>query len=87
MHKGSAATEQDPWEAAYIRFETPQQEIRKFLRRLRKLGATELPRDAHVVELFCGRGKWTSRPHAAWVHAFRGRGSFGTASSALSGRG
>ena len=56
MPKGSAATEQDPWEAAYIRFETPQQEIRKFLRRLRKLGATELPHDAHVVELFCGRG-------------------------------
>jgi ubiquinone/menaquinone biosynthesis C-methylase UbiE len=47
---------EDPWEAAYLRFETPEQEIRKFLRRLRKLGATQLPRDARVVELFCGRG-------------------------------
>ena len=46
----------DPWEAAYVRFETPEEEIRKFLKRLQKLGATQLPRDARVVELFCGRG-------------------------------
>lgn len=46
----------DPWEAAYLRFETPEEEIQKFLRRLRLLGATSLPRDARVVELFCGRG-------------------------------
>ena len=32
----------DPWEAAYLRFETPEQEIR--------------PRNAEIVELFCGRG-------------------------------
>jgi SAM-dependent methyltransferase len=38
----------DPWEAAYIRFETPEEEIQKFLKRLR--------RDSHFVELFCGRG-------------------------------
>jgi SAM-dependent methyltransferase len=46
----------DPWEEAYLRFETPEQEIRKFIRRLRFMGATEWPRDAKIVELFCGRG-------------------------------
>lgn len=46
----------DLWEAAYARFETPEQEIGKFVQRLRKLGAAEWPRDAEIVELFCGRG-------------------------------
>jgi ubiquinone/menaquinone biosynthesis C-methylase UbiE len=46
----------DPWEAAYLRFETPEQEIHKFVTRLRKLGAAQWPRDAEIVELFCGRG-------------------------------
>jgi SAM-dependent methyltransferase len=44
------------WEAAYQRFETPEEEIRKFIRRLRKFGADSWNRDALVVELFCGRG-------------------------------
>jgi ubiquinone/menaquinone biosynthesis C-methylase UbiE len=46
----------DPWEAAYLRFETPEQETSKFLARLKTLGADQWPRDAAVVELFCGRG-------------------------------
>lgn len=46
----------DPWEIAYARFETPAQEVRKFARRLGKLGAANWRRDADVVELFCGRG-------------------------------
>jgi ubiquinone/menaquinone biosynthesis C-methylase UbiE len=46
----------DPWEAAYLRFESPEQEIRKFVSRLRKLGAAQWPRNAEIVELFCGRG-------------------------------
>jgi ubiquinone/menaquinone biosynthesis C-methylase UbiE len=46
----------DPWEAAYLRFETPEQEIQKFVSRLRKLGAAQWSRDAEIVELFCGRG-------------------------------
>jgi ubiquinone/menaquinone biosynthesis C-methylase UbiE len=46
----------DPWEAAYSRFETPAQEIRKFVSRLKELGAPAWPKDAAVVELFCGRG-------------------------------
>jgi ubiquinone/menaquinone biosynthesis C-methylase UbiE len=45
-----------PWEEAYLRFETPDQEIRKFHKRLTQLGARAWPRDAEVVELFCGRG-------------------------------
>jgi ubiquinone/menaquinone biosynthesis C-methylase UbiE len=49
-------TEISAWEAAYLRFETPQQEIRKFLRRLRSLGANQWPRDSRIVDLFCGRG-------------------------------
>ncbi len=52
----SVNAEVDPWEAAYLRFETPEQEIRKFLKRLRTLGADEWPRNAEIVELFCGRG-------------------------------
>ena len=45
-----------PWEEAYTQFQTPEQEIRKFIRRLHRLGAAAWPRDAHIMELFCGRG-------------------------------
>jgi len=51
-----SAPSPDPWEAAYLRFETPEQEIHKFVSRLRKLGAAQWPREAKIVELFCGRG-------------------------------
>lgn len=44
------------WEAAYLRFESPEHEVRKFLRRLRMLGADRWPREAQIVELFSGRG-------------------------------
>jgi len=46
----------DPWEAAYLRFETPEEEIRKFTERLRRLGVGDWPRETNIVELFCGRG-------------------------------
>src|SRR6267143_1244854 len=46
----------NPWEAAYLRFESPEEEIRKFIRRLTRLGAPQWRRDAEIVELFCGRG-------------------------------
>jgi ubiquinone/menaquinone biosynthesis C-methylase UbiE len=46
----------DVWEAAYLRFETPEQEIHKFENRLKTLGAAAWPRNAEIVELFCGRG-------------------------------
>jgi ubiquinone/menaquinone biosynthesis C-methylase UbiE len=45
-----------PWEEAYARFETPEQERRKFVGRLRRLGAPAWTSDAQIVELFCGRG-------------------------------
>jgi len=45
-----------PWEEAYARFETPDQEIAKFMRRLRKLGLARCDKSLQVVELFCGRG-------------------------------
>lgn len=48
--------EPDPWEAAYEQFETPAQEIRKFIRRLNEVGATNWPQSSEIVELFCGRG-------------------------------
>ena len=44
------------WESAYLRFETPSQEIKKFSLRLKKIGAATWPPDAEIVELFCGRG-------------------------------
>jgi len=56
LMQGSAKQAIDPWEAAYLRFETPEQEIRKFTERLRKLGVSEWPRESNIVELFCGRG-------------------------------
>jgi SAM-dependent methyltransferase len=46
----------DPWEAAYLAFETPEQEINKFVSRLIKLGAPQWPPHTEIVELFCGRG-------------------------------
>lgn len=47
----------DPaWEAAYERFETPEEEIDKFTRRLRQFGFDDLRKDSRIAEIFCGRG-------------------------------
>jgi SAM-dependent methyltransferase len=46
----------DPWEKAYLRFETEEEEIRKFTRRLQDLRVTNWPKNLRIVELFCGRG-------------------------------
>jgi ubiquinone/menaquinone biosynthesis C-methylase UbiE len=51
-----ASPNSDPWEAAYLRFETPEEEIQKFIGRLERLGARQWPRDARILEIFCGRG-------------------------------
>ncbi|GIX03941.1 MAG: hypothetical protein KatS3mg113_0947 [Planctomycetaceae bacterium] len=45
------------WEAAYQRFETPDQERRKFSQRLRWAGFHQFPKTWHIAELFCGRGQ------------------------------
>jgi SAM-dependent methyltransferase len=50
------ALDTETWEAAYVRFETPHEEVRKCIRRLRQLGADEWRRDTRILELFCGRG-------------------------------
>jgi ubiquinone/menaquinone biosynthesis C-methylase UbiE len=52
----SAANALDAWERAYRDFETPDQEVRKFERRLRALGADKLARSSRVLEICCGRG-------------------------------
>ena len=44
------------WEAAYLRFETPEEETAKFAKRLKKLGSDEWLHNAEIAELFCGRG-------------------------------
>jgi SAM-dependent methyltransferase len=44
------------WEQAYLRFETPTEEQRKFTRRLRGAGADQWLRDALILDLFSGRG-------------------------------
>jgi SAM-dependent methyltransferase len=45
-----------PWEEAYQRLETPAEERRKFIRRLRRLGVQHWNRDAKVIEVCSGRG-------------------------------
>ena len=56
MTPETSVTPQMLWEEAYRRFETPEQEIRKFIRRLKSAGAIRWPREARIVELFAGRG-------------------------------
>ncbi len=46
---------QNHWEQAYARFETPAEEIVKFIRRLEYLGQSEWPRDAQIVDIFSGK--------------------------------
>ena len=47
----------DPaWEDAYKRFETPEEEIDKFTKRLIRFGFDQLPKDTRINEIFCGRG-------------------------------
>jgi len=60
---GHQSPSPDAWEEAYLRFETPEQEIEKFIGRLKFMGATKWPRDAKIVELFCGRGSGLQALH------------------------
>jgi ubiquinone/menaquinone biosynthesis C-methylase UbiE len=48
------------WEAAYLRFETPAEERRKFIRRLRGLGVHRWDRQSKVIEVCSGRGNGLS---------------------------
>ena len=53
--KGQICCDPD-WEAAYKRFETREEEIAKFTRRLKRFGFESLPKDSLINEIFCGRG-------------------------------
>jgi len=56
-HWHRAASCCDPvWEEAYQCFESPDEEIAKFRRRLVSLGALNWRQESVIVELFCGRG-------------------------------
>ena len=44
------------WEEAYQRFETPAEEVRKFVRRLRRLRVDQWNRELKVLEVCSGRG-------------------------------
>lgn len=46
---------QTAWEDAYTRFEPPEEEIAKFVGRLKKLGAQSWKREAEIVDIFSGR--------------------------------
>lgn len=52
----SHTCEDQLWEDAYLRFESPEDEIQKFLRRFRTVGIDRWRQDLYMVELFCGRG-------------------------------
>ena len=57
-HKDIGA--QAAWELAFVSFESPDQERRKFIRRLKGLGVDEWDKGLRVLELFCGRGSGLS---------------------------
>ncbi len=54
-HEGAECCDVE-WEAAYERFETPDEEVTKFSRRFRRLGVDRNACDLDIVDLFCGRG-------------------------------
>jgi SAM-dependent methyltransferase len=71
LEKGQSPA-QDSWEAAYLRFETPEQEIRKFAARLQRLGASAWPKDLRIAELFCGRGNGLHALESLGFHDLEG---------------
>jgi ubiquinone/menaquinone biosynthesis C-methylase UbiE len=44
------------WERAYLAFETPEEELRKLVRRLRSVGAEGWDRGSRIIEVCSGRG-------------------------------
>lgn len=59
----------ESWESAYVRFETPEEETRKFVGRLLRLGADTWPADARILDLFCGRGNGlVALTHLGFTH-------------------
>lgn len=62
----------DPWEEAYLRFESPEKEVRKFIGRLKFMGAMKWPQNAKIVELFCGRGSGLRALHQLGFNEIKG---------------
>jgi ubiquinone/menaquinone biosynthesis C-methylase UbiE len=59
------------WERAYQAFETPDEELRKFIRRLRSVGADAWDRGSRVLEVCSGRGTGLRAWHAlGFPHVF-----------------
>ena len=56
LELGTAELPLSRWERAYQSFETPEQELRKFLSRLRSVGVGGWSRQSRVLEVCCGRG-------------------------------
>lgn len=52
------------WERAYQAFETPEEELRKFTTRLRRIGADKWDRRSRVLEICSGRGSGLRAWHA-----------------------
>jgi ubiquinone/menaquinone biosynthesis C-methylase UbiE len=52
------------WESAYQAFETPEEELRKFVGRLRGIGADRWDRGCRVIEICSGRGSGLRAWHA-----------------------
>jgi ubiquinone/menaquinone biosynthesis C-methylase UbiE len=55
-HVPAGHTSPTRWEQAYQAFETPEEERRKFITRLRNIGADKWDRHGQVVEVCSGRG-------------------------------
>jgi len=47
---------QATWEELFVLFETPEEERRKFIRRLKQLRVEKWNKELRIMELFCGRG-------------------------------
>jgi ubiquinone/menaquinone biosynthesis C-methylase UbiE len=56
IEREGAARTPTRWESAYQQFETPEQERRKFVKRLKSVGADLWPLDSRVLEVCSGRG-------------------------------
>jgi ubiquinone/menaquinone biosynthesis C-methylase UbiE len=52
------------WERAYQAFETPEEEVQKFIQRLQQVGASGWSRESRVLEVCSGRGNGLRAWHA-----------------------
>jgi len=60
------------WEENYARFETPEEEIRKFISRFGELGVAHWPSNSRILDLFCGRGNGLKALERLGFHRLEG---------------